>query len=74
MPGHYVATATAALWVAVAPGDLVGHVTPTYYTDVPGSVQDSKYRTAKPLEVGCPVTDKEGRVVGFSLNCKGSDK
>ena len=68
MPGHYVATATAAIWVAVAPVDLVGHVSPTHYIDLPGAVQSKEYIKAKPLSV-CDIRDEKGEIVGFAL-CK----
>lgn len=73
MPGHYVATATAALWVAVTPQTITAPVPTHADVGIPGAVQAREYRLAKPV-AQCPLYDDQGRVVGFSLNCKGSDK
>jgi len=73
MPGHYVATATAALWVAVTPQTITTPAPSFDYVGAPGSVQSQAYRTSKPVPL-CHIRDDKGRVVGFSLSCKGSEK
>lgn len=73
MPASYVATATAALWVAVTPQTITAPVPAFADVGLPGSVQPKEYRMAKPAEA-CPIQDDQGRVVGFSLNCKGADR
>lgn len=70
MPSHYVAAA-AALWVAVTPQTVTSPVPSFIDVGIPGAVQPREWRHQKPV-AQCPVYDDQGRVVGFSLNCKGS--
>lgn len=72
MPGHYLATATAALWVSVTPQTMTQDVPAFRYEGVPGSVQPVEWRTSKPIDV-CPIV-RDGHVIGFSLSCRGSLK
>jgi hypothetical protein len=73
MPGHYVATATAALWVAVTPQTITAPVPSFADVGIAGAVQPASYRTAKAVNV-CHIRDDHGRVVGFSLSCPETKK
>ncbi len=73
MPEFHVSTLTGVIWLVVTP-QTINAPAPTHYDiGTPGSVQTREYRLAKPA-AQCPLYDDQGRVVGFSLNCKGSDQ
>lgn len=65
-----VAAAVVA-WPQVTPETMLREIPAFEWVGIPGAVQPSGWRTAKPVEA-CPVYDDAGRVIGASLTCGAS--
>jgi hypothetical protein len=64
-----VAVAFAA-WAEVTPTTLTVTVPEFSWVGPMGAVQPPHWRTARPVQTGCPEYDDAGKVIGYSLTCK----